>query len=171
MNKNDLKFIPDFYDRYISLVDDSVDLLDGLIQSKNIFESVSDELVIHEDYSYEPGKWTPKGVLQHVIDNERIMAYRALCISRGDVKTLNGYEENLYVENSNANLRTIQSLLEEFALVRESSIILFENFTDKMLYNTGVCSDIKVSTLALGLVIIGHSNHHLKVLRERYFSK
>ena len=96
-----------------------------------------------QNFKYRPEKWTPKDILQHIIDNERITAYRALCLSRGESKKLMGYDENHYGMNSNANDRSMESLLEEFKLVRQSLILLFENFNKKMLFKTGICNERK----------------------------
>ena len=171
MKKSDLKFAPNYFDRYIALADDHIDLIDGLKHDETIFENVSQKLVQHEAYKYEPHKWTPKELLQHIIDTERIFAYRALSISRLEPKALLGFDENTYAKNSNANERTMASLLKEFHVVRQSTIALFESFSQSMLHSAGVSSEIKISTLAIGFTIIGHARHHLNVLNERYFGE
>ncbi len=170
MKKSDLKFIPEYFDRYIALVDDHVNLIDALKKGETIFENCSKALIEHQDYRYEPHKWTPKALLQHIIDTERIFAYRALSLARLEPKALLGFDENDYANNSNANQRNIEDLLQEFRLVRQSTTLLFESFDKTMLYTTGISSGIKISTLAIGFVIIGHAKHHLNVLNERYFA-
>lgn len=171
MKKSDLECIPNYFDRYIALADDHVHLIDGLKKDEAIFENISQKLVQYETYRYEPHKWTPKELLQHIIDTERIFAYRALSISRLEPKTLLGFDENVYAKNSGANERTMTSLLKEFQIVRQSTIALFESFSQNMLHSTGVSSEIKISTLAIGFTIIGHARHHLNVLNERYFGE
>lgn len=171
MKKTDLKFLPNFYDRYIALVDDNTNLIDGLKNSETIFESFSEKLIQCQAYRYETNKWTPKELLQHIIDTERIFAYRALSISRLEPNALLGFDENLYAENADANNRNIEDLLKEFKLVRQSTIILFESFNENMLHETGICSETRISPLAIGFTIIGHAMHHLNILNERYFTR
>ncbi|MDO5971302.1 DinB family protein [Flavivirga aquimarina] len=170
MKKSDLKFIPNFYDRYIALVDNDIDLISGLRNSETIFDSISKNLILHGEYRYESNKWTPKELLQHVIDTERIFAYRALSIARSEPKALLGFDENIYAENSNANNRSIEDLLKEFKFVRQSNTILFESFSKDMLHKTGICSEKEITALAIGFTIIGHAKHHLNILNERYFT-
>lgn len=126
-------------------------------------------MILHEAYRYESNKWTPKEILQHIIDAERVFAYRALSISRLEKNTLLGFDENAYTKNSHANNRNIESLLKEFRSVRQSTTLLFESFNKNMLHETGICFQTKISALAIGFVIIGHAKHHFNVLNERYF--
>lgn len=120
------------------------------------------------DYRYAEGKWTIKDIIQHLIDAERIFAYRALRISRNDKTPLPGFEENDYVKNTNANGRSIQDLLTEFSAVRQSTILLFKSLTDEQLKRIGIASNNEISVRALGFVTIGHQKHHQKVFQERY---
>ena len=120
------------------------------------------------EYRYAEGKWTIKDILLHLIDAERIFAYRALRIGRGDKTPLAGFEENGYVINANANSRLVESLLNEFQLVRKSTLEMFENFSEEQLAYLGTSSDNIISVRAIGFIISGHQNHHLKVIVERY---
>ncbi len=162
--------MPEFFDRYINQVDKETDLISGLEQSKDDFELVKASLERHQDYRYQPGKWTPRDVLQHVIDNERIQCYRALAFSRSDQVVLPGYDEQLYASDTNTNERTVDNLLIEFQIVRQASIFLFQNFKDEQFHISGVCSGVEVTPLALGFQILGHQIHHIKILKERYFT-
>jgi hypothetical protein len=127
--------------------------------------SVSEE---HSLYAYAEGKWTLKEMLQHIIDGERVFAYRALCIARKDTTSLPGFEENEYAANSNANNRTWQSLADEFLAVRKTTEMLFESFTEEALQAIGVANNNPVSVAALGFITIGHFYHHKKIADERY---
>jgi len=120
------------------------------------------------DYRYAKNKWTIKEILQHLIDTERIMSYRALRFSRNDQTEISGFNEDFYVENSNGRTRTKESLLSEFSLVRNASVALFNSFSDEMLTKTGIASNSKISVRALGFIIAGHQMHHLKVIQEKY---
>ncbi len=154
---------------YIEAVNQSVDLLDGFeIGFEQIISLISTLTIEKLAYRYAVGKWTIKDIIQHIIDAERIFSYRALRISRNDQTPLPGFEENDYVENTNANSRNIQDLLKEFKVVRESTSILFKSFTSEQLNRLGVASNHPISVRAIGFVIIGHQQHHFKIIKERY---
>ncbi len=161
--------MPPFFDRYINLVDD-IDIMEG-------FEKYTPAAIYHDlaklkalgSRVYAPGKWTVHDTLQHVIDNERIMAYRALRFSRGDDTPLAGYDENILAPNTTANKRTLEDLLAEFDLVRAASIALFSNMNDVMLQRAGSADGKQITPLALAFVILGHPVHHMNILSERYF--
>ncbi len=160
--------MPNFFDRYILQTEEDLSLSESLENTKDVFRVLKEDLVKFQDFRYQPDKWTPKDILQHVIDNERIMAYRALSLARGESQRLIGYDENEYAKNFSTFNRTVESLLEEFDSVRNSSITLFNSFDEKMFKREGVCFETKITPLALGFVIVGHANHHLKVFKERY---
>lgn len=120
------------------------------------------------DYSYAEGKWTIKEIIQHIIDTERIFAYRALRISRNDKTPLPGFEENDYAVNTDARSRSIQDLLTEFSAVRHSNLLLFKSFSDEQMSRIGTASENTISVRAIGFILIGHQKHHQKVFEERY---
>lgn len=154
---------------YLELVDTQWSLTEELeVSLHNLVHFVREIPMDKFDYRYAEGKWTIKDILQHLIDTERIFAYRALRFARCDKTQLPGYDENAFAAATNANKRSIQDLLTEFTLVRHSTIALFKSFTQENLMNTGIASGYTVSVRALGFVIIGHQNHHLKVFKERY---
>lgn len=169
MKRSELKFLPEFFDRYILLVNKNTELISALKNTIDDFEKVKAQLLKYQDYRYQPEKWTPRDILQHIIDNERVQGYRSLAFARGDQNILPGYEENLYADNTNANDRTMDDLLEEFQIIRKSNIKLYQNLTKEQLLKRGVCFEVEVTPLALGFQIIGHAIHHLNVLEERYF--
>jgi uncharacterized damage-inducible protein DinB len=121
-----------------------------------------------EDYAYAEGKWTVKQLLSHLIDAERIFAYRALRFSRGDGSALPGFDENIYVVNAELSGRTLVGLAAEFKAVREANLYLYQSFTPTQLQCTGVASGSSVSVRALLFIAAGHELHHLSVLKERY---
>ena len=120
------------------------------------------------DYRYAEGKWSIKEVLQHIIDAERVFAYRALRFARKDATPLPGFDENLFAANSKADKRSWDKLVEEFKLVRRSSELMFQSFDEDQLEAGGIASGHTNYVLALGFVIIGHSAHHQKITKERY---
>jgi hypothetical protein len=122
------------------------------------------------DGIYAPNKWTLTDIVQHCIDTERIMSYRALCFARNDDTVLPSFDENVYAKNTNLENRTIESLLTEFEILRRSTIDLFGNMDITMLLRKGTANMTRISPLALGFVIAGHAKHHESIIRERYFS-
>lgn len=120
------------------------------------------------DYRYAEGKWTIKEILQHVIDSERVFAYRALRIARGDDKPLAGFDQDPYVTTSGASERSALSLIDEYKTVRLATYSLFENIPSEHLGNLGIADGASVSCRALAWIIIGHEIHHIKVIRDLY---
>jgi uncharacterized damage-inducible protein DinB len=119
---------------------------------------------------YAPGKWSIKEVVGHIIDAERIFAYRALRIGRNDKTPLPGFEQDDYVANTSFNGRTLASLLEEFAAVREATIQLFKHFTDEEWKRRGIANEKEISTRALAYNVAGHELHHVGILKSRYLA-
>ncbi len=169
MTKSDIPVMPKFFDRYINLADNDWLLLDALTQNES-FESFIPLQTLEAlgDLRYAPGKWTAKDMLQHIIDTERIMSYRAMRLSRNDKTPLPGFDEESFGEFANAAHRTLTDLYAEYAIVRKSSIALFTSFDNEMLLRSGTCSDQQISVIALGFVLVGHATHHANILKERY---
>ena len=117
---------------------------------------------------YAPGKWTLKELLQHIIDAERIFAYRSLCIARKETLSLPGFNENEYAANSQANTRSWKNIVEEMKQVRKSTEMLFESFSDNMLNQVGLSNNNQITVNALGFIMVGHLVHHVGVIKERY---
>ncbi len=120
------------------------------------------------DHAYAEGKWTLKELLQHCIDTERIMAYRALCVARGEQQNLPGFDENSFAATSNANARNWDELIEEMLLVRKITIILFNTFNEEQLQQRGLANNHAITCNALGFIIVGHFMHHERIVKERY---
>jgi uncharacterized damage-inducible protein DinB len=170
MNSNQLPVneYASFYATYIKAIE-NVELIEELEISLHDFIKFVQNIPLDKfDFRYAEGKWTIKDIIQHLIDAERVFSYRALRISRNDKTPLPGFEENDYVDNTNANGRSIQDLLTEFSAVRHSSLLLFKSFSDEQLTRIGIASGQEVSVRAIGFIIIGHQKHHQKVFAERY---
>ncbi len=163
--------LPNFFDRYILLSPDNIQLLEALDEysPERLFSDIEKYKAIGDNI-YAPNKWTLKDILQHCIDTERIMSYRALCFARNDDTVLPGFDENVYAKNTNLENRTIESLLAEFEQLRRSTIDLFENMDKTMLLRKGTANMTRISPLALGFVIVGHAKHHESIIKERYYS-
>lgn len=119
-------------------------------------------------FAYAEGKWTLKEVLLHLSDTERIFQYRILAFARGEKSELPGFDEESYAINSFANNRSLESLLEEYQLVRQSSQILLESLNPTTLKNTGKANGNEISVGTICKLIVGHNIHHLNVVEERY---
>ncbi len=158
----------DYYFKYITLVE-GTDILQELQQSKNTFLAFLQSLPEDKwDYSYRWGKWTIKEVILHLIDTERVFAYRALRVGRKDTTALPGFEQDDYVPASQAAQRTPASLIAEYAAVREASIQLFKNLPLEAFDQIGTASENPISPLATAYIIAGHQQHHWNLFVERY---
>lgn len=158
-----------YQESYIKLVSDEYNLFEELeISVHNLIHFVREIPMDKYDYRYAEGKWTIKDILQHIIDSERIFAYRALRFSRGDETELPGFDENLYADNAHGNERSINDLLTEMSAVRHSTIMMFKSFKEDDLLRKGTASGYTVSVRAFGFLLIGHQNHHIKIFKERY---
>lgn len=123
------------------------------------------------NFAYADGKWTLKELLQHLIDAERIFAYRALRFARNDQTELAGWDEEAYAKHYFSSERSLQSLIDEFETVRKSSFLLFENLNEIQLSKTGVANGNEISVETIGKLIVGHNIHHLNIIAESYLSK
>jgi hypothetical protein len=170
MTKEDLsvgEYNP-YYEQYIKKAGD-VTISKGLKDNGDaiiaFLESISEEKL---EFRYAEGKWTIKEIIQHLIDTERVFTYRALCIARKDKTLFPGYDQDEYAVNSEANNRTIHSLMNEYKAVRLATIILFESFSVDMLKRVGIASNSNLSPRAVAFITIGHENHHCEIIKERY---
>jgi hypothetical protein len=120
------------------------------------------------DVGYAPGKWTVKEAVGHMADTERIMAYRALCIARGDTTPLPGYDQDAYVPPGEFNRRSLANLLAELAAVRRATVALFAGLTPQAWTRMGTANDHAHSVRAFAYTIAGHELHHQELFRERY---
>jgi hypothetical protein len=159
---------PSYYHYYFDLVETN-DLIKEMALNASEVEafihSVSEE---KWNYAYAEGKWTVAQVLRHVIETERIFAYRAMRFSRFDATALPGFNENDYIAHLDSVAFSQSQILREFQTVREASKSLFETMTGEMLRFVGNANGLQVTAEMLGFMIVGHTRHHLKVLGERY---
>jgi len=120
------------------------------------------------DYRYASGKWSIKEIVGHLCDTERVWAYRALRIGRGDTTPLPGFDDQSYVPEVRAGDRTLADLAAEWGAVRQATLALFRHLPAVAWERRGVASDNPVSVRALAYIIAGHVRHHLEVLEDRY---
>ncbi|MEA2165796.1 MAG: hypothetical protein QOK37_3923 [Thermoanaerobaculia bacterium] len=131
-----------------------------------VFLSLNDKAIRGKRYA--PGKWTVKEVIGHLIDDERIFAYRALCIARKDTRPLAGFDENDYVAASDFESRTLANLMAEYRAVRAATLAFFESLTSEEWLRRGNVNGHEASVRGLAFHMAGHELHHLRTLRERY---
>jgi len=118
--------------------------------------------------AYAPGKWSAKQVLGHLADDERIFAYRALCIARGDASPLPGFDENTYASAAKSDRLALPELLEDYVAVRHASVTLFKGLDPEAWRRTGMVNGYSATPRGLAFHIAGHELHHHRVLRDRY---
>ena len=157
-----------YYGRYVALVPDGP--ITETLRAQ-ISETLSTLGALPEakgDHRYEPGKWSVKDVIGHVIDGERVFSYRALRFARADETPLPGFEQDDYVVAAKFERRTLRGLLDELRTVRDATVHLYRHLDEAALSRSGIASENRMSVRALAWVIAGHERHHLQVLRERY---
>jgi DinB superfamily len=168
---SDIGALPPFFDKYILRNNPEMSLAEGLELNspEKIINLQLEKLLKIGDKVYAPDKWTIKQIVQHCIDTERIMSFRALSFARGEKNEIFGFDENAYADNADVSLTTLEDLISEYSLLRKSTVDLFKNLKEKDLQKKGTASKIDISPLALGFVIVGHPMHHFNVIEERYF--
>ncbi len=157
-----------YYSGYVLLVP-AGDIL--AILSEQLNETASLVRSIPEsagNFRYAPDKWSVKELVGHIIDSERVFAYRALCIARGDETPLPGFDEKEYIRNASFNNCSLEDLIAEFGSVRKSTLFLFKHFDENAWQRTGTANQSKVTVRALAYILAGHERHHCNILRDRY---
>ena len=159
------------YSQYIDLVPKEESLVQALHsgrdQTVDFFESLDETKI---NYRYAEGKWTPKEILMHLIDTERVFTYRALRFARKDTTPLQGFDQDDYIRPSKVYSRSLASLVAEFKSVRASTLSLFEFMDEDMLKSIGVASNSNLSARAAGFITAGHSRSHIQIIKDRYLS-
>lgn len=167
----DLLSVPVPFKSYVDLIE-GLNLFDALrFANERLLDTLSTIEESRGEYQYQPGKWTIKEVIVHVMDVERIFAYRALRFSRNDKTHLPSFEDNDYVQESNAHARTLKQLAGELTRLREATLDLYQSFSSTMMERKGIAGKSEISVMNLGFVIAGHEMHHTKILNERYLKK
>ncbi len=164
----DIEKVPEFYRGYIKAAG-SGELVPLLLKSGDDFITFCRRLTEQQGlYKYAPDKWSIKDIIQHVIDSERIFAYRALRFARNDKTEIAGFEQNDYVPEANADSRSIHNLLTEFTNVRASTVDLFSSLDVEKRQRSGKSNGVEMSVEMIGYIISGHLIHHMNIIQERY---
>jgi len=158
----------DFYQSYIDLIKDN-DFREAIRKNTKHFRRVMERIPRKKyDYRYAEGKWSIRQMLQHIIDAERVFAYRALRLSRMDPTPLPGWDENAWAQHDGGADRRWKDLLEEFSAVREATQYLFDSLSDEQLRFVGTVRERPLNAFTIGFVLPGHVAHHMIILEERY---
>ncbi len=159
-----------YYERYISLVpgEDILGTLDSQRRQMMLLLSGRDDS--EGNFRYAPEKWSANEVLGHVCDTERIFAYRALRISRGDQTPMEGFEQDDYVKNGPFARLPLAELVEDYIAVRRATLTLLRNLDEAAWTRRGVANKNEVTVRALAYITAGHELHHRRILEEKYFS-
>lgn len=168
MNRPQETEYPPYYHTYVSKTkgDDIIKVLeDANAESVKLLRTISDD---KGPYAYAEGKWTLNELIQHMIDTERVFAYRMMRIARGDKTPLPGFEQDDYVPNCNVEGKKLTDLHVELTLLRISTVMMVKGFSEEMLKRTGTASNGAFSVRSCGFIIAGHEIHHMQVIKERY---
>lgn len=160
-----------YYERYISLIEEN-DILATLDRQRRetvlLLSGLSEE---QGDFRYAPEKWSAKQVLGHVCDTERVFAYRALRIARGDATPMEGFEQDDYVKNGPFARHAIAEVIEDYIAVRRATISLLRSLEEAAWSRRGVANKNEVTVRAIAYTIAGHEVHHRRILQEKYFGR
>ncbi|MGG2092261.1 DinB family protein [Bacillus sp. S13(2024)] len=159
-----------YYATYINLLPegDIVHILEGQMKETNLLLKDISESEGH--FRYAPNKWSIKEVIGHIADTERIMGYRLLSIARGETAELPGYNDDMYVLRAAFDKQSMQDLLENLTVVRQSTVHLLKSLDKEAWLQRGIANNSEVTVRALANIIAGHELHHRQIIKERYFS-
>lgn len=158
----------EYYRHYIDLVEHDSHLAALRDNQKRIIKFLKGIPKDKREHRYAEGKWTPKEIVLHLLDAERVFAYRALRFSRGDQTELPGYDHDNYVKPARAEKRKWKSIIAEYDAVRNATLALFENLPKRALDQSGVSNGASQTVRAIGYIIAGHEIHHMRVIQEKY---
>lgn len=164
-NKNEF---PEYFNRYIDLVHETDYAKLITEQNEQLLKLFLAKDSTWFDQAYQAGKWTPKEVLGHIIDTERIMAFRALCFARGEKSSLPGFDHNAYATHAQSAALPIEELIEDFLNSRKALLSMVKTLPNTSLENRGEADGNAISVRALLWIIPGHLIHHLTILKNKY---
>ena len=161
------EYAPD-YEAYVSLVpeDDVLAVLEGqLAEWEEVLSGIPEE---RGDFRYAPGKWSIKQLVGHMIDLERVYAYRALRFARGDATDLPGYDQDAYVEQDCLAGASLRELADELRQTRTANLLMLRRLDEEAWLRRGTADGKPFTVRALAYSLVGHPRHHFRVIRERY---
>ena len=159
-----------YYEHYVSLVTGD-DIKAALAAQPAELEALFADVPVDKGiFAYATGKWTIKELLGHLIDGERMFAYRIFRIARGDKTPIEGFVQDGYIENAHSNGRSFTDLLSEFDLLRQANMLFFNNLKDDAWTRTGTANKVEISVRAIAFIMAGHIRHHTDILKARYLA-
>ncbi|MBE7172719.1 MAG: DinB family protein [Williamsia sp.] len=162
--------VPSYAQGYVDLVRGDK-LPDALKKTTKAFRKLLKQMPAKKiDYAYAPGKWTIRQLLQHIIDAERVFAFRALWFARKDGQPLPGFDENSWARTANPSVRDWEDMVQEYKLVRKATELLFKSFGPEELKAIGTSNNAETSVAAWGYICAGHVAHHINIIRQRYLA-
>ncbi len=168
MNQPQAQEYPQSYNGYIDLVTDNV--FNILIHQGDDFASFLNGVADRADFAYAPGKWTLKELVGHMVDTERVMSFRLMSFARGETVNFPSFDEDSYVANAHFADRSLNSLSDEFSLLRKANLILINSLNEEELDRKGSVNNHEISVRALIFMLAGHVMHHINIIRERYLT-
>lgn len=157
---------PAWAEKYISLVGSNV--MQEIEDQVSGFPNFLNNWIEKIDFAYAPGKWTIRQLASHMLDTERVLMYRLVCIARGDKQPLPGFEEDSYVDNTLFDKRSLFEIGEEFRHLRRANWMFIKALKEEELDRSGVANNLSISARALVFVLVGHVLHHQNIIKERY---
>ena len=163
--------VPEFYIGYINTLQET-DLQDALTKNTRRFLKLLKQIPGKKyNYAYAEGKWSLKELLQHIVDAERVFAYRALSFARKDQSPLPGFDENTWAITAMAPKRKWNELVDEFKALRTANQLFFASLDEEQLLQVGVANNNPINVVGLGFVSAGHVAHHMALIRTRYLGE
>jgi uncharacterized damage-inducible protein DinB len=157
-----------YYQRYVDIAGEG-EALELLERNRMmVMEELAKIPQDKESYAYQEGKWTIKQVVRHIVDCERVMAYRMLRALRGDQQACLPFEEDDFAKNDGSEEVSLAHLIQEFSLSRVSTRFLLTGITQEQKERDMAMADIIINAEEIGKMIVGHTTHHIHVLKERY---
>lgn len=169
MKKSDINPMPQYFDRYINLVED-VDLEQAFFNSTEQIKSLDIQLLSQlKDKTYMPGKWTVNDIIQHITDIERILCAGVLRFARNESTFVISFNEDELAKNAKSNNKNVSDLIEDLTIVRNATISLYKSFDASDYFKFGINWKHRINVLAMGFNIIGHQIHHIKFIEDNYY--
>lgn len=162
--------MPAFFAHYINAISEN-SLEEALRKNTRRFRKLLKNIPKKKiNYAYAPGKWTLKEMLQHIVDAERVFAFRALHFARKDSAPLPGFDENAWAVTAKASQRSWHDLVEEFMALRAANALFFKSLDEDQLMAGGTANNNPMTVAGLGFVCAGHVAHHMNIIKERYLN-
>jgi hypothetical protein len=160
----------EYYQRYVNLVAEG-DVMETLaVQMADSLTMLADLDDAQTLFRYAPEKWSIKETVGHLMDTERVFAYRALRIARGDKTPLPGFDQEALIKAAHFDERPWGELLREWRIVREANLALFHSLDDDAMMRVGTANGENISVRSLPWIMAGHELHHMNIIRERYLT-